>query len=193
MSTFEFILIIVAVVAGFAISEILAAWGRLIRARASLRDSALYCCSSLVLFFLILRYVWLLWGLRDAEWAFYAFVLRLVPMLVLALAAHVIALTQDRVSDVTRSYFIHARPLYILMAVYFVLLIVADMASFSEYLGGNVRAGGMSLRPQAAIRLFEAAVVLALAHTRNRTFHFLVLLGLLLNLLVAGFVNLPQL
>jgi hypothetical protein len=131
--------------------------------------------------------------LRDAEWAFYAFVLRLVPMLVLALAAHVIALTRDNVSDVQRSYFAQARPLYILMAVYFVLLIVADMASFSDYLSGNVREGGLSLRWSVPIRLLEATVFLALAHTRKRTFHWLVLLGFLLNLIAAGFVNLPQL
>ena len=57
MSAFEFVLILVSILTGFAISEILVGWGRLIRARVPMRHSALYCCGSLVLFALIVRYV----------------------------------------------------------------------------------------------------------------------------------------
>lgn len=193
MSAFEFVLILVAIVAAFAISEILAAWGGLIRARTSLRRAGLYCCSSLLLFLLIVRYVWLFWGLREAEWQFLAFFFRFLPMLVLALAAHVIALTPKNISDVTGSYFAQARPLYILLTVYFVLLVVADLVSLSDYLSGNARTGGLSVRYLSSARLIEAAVLLALAHVRRPLIHWAVLLVLLAALIPTSFVNIPRL
>jgi hypothetical protein len=68
LSPFEFILILIAIVAGFAISEILRAWGVLIRERVPFRSAALYCYATLFLLTIILRYTWLLWDLRSMEW-----------------------------------------------------------------------------------------------------------------------------
>ena len=49
LSAFEFILILISIVAGFAVSEILAGWGRLIRERVSLRATGLYLAASFLL------------------------------------------------------------------------------------------------------------------------------------------------
>jgi hypothetical protein len=93
----------------------------------------------------------------------------------LSLAAYVIALPRDNVSDVTQSYFAQARPFYILMALYFVLLIVADLATLSEYLSENTREGGLSRAQLVTSRLAEATIFLVLAHTRKQAFQLFVL------------------
>ena len=86
MSAFEFILILVSVVAGFAVSEILSGWGRVIRERTPISKIGVHLIASSWLLLMIVRYVWLLWDYREIDWRFVDFVLAFAPILVLALA-----------------------------------------------------------------------------------------------------------
>jgi len=117
LSEFEFVLVTIAIVAGFAISEILAGWSRPILARGDSGYSSLQFLASLFLLFLTLRYVWTLWGVRSSEWHFVHFVLVLTPMLLIALAAHVISMPSESPElDSTEVYFSRARPFFFLLA-----------------------------------------------------------------------------
>jgi len=62
LSDFEFVLVTIAIVAGFAISEILAGWSQPLLARSDAGYSSLRFLASLFLLFLTLRYIWALWG-----------------------------------------------------------------------------------------------------------------------------------
>ena len=117
MSEFEFVLVTIAIVAGFAISEILAGWSRPLLARSNAGYSSLRFFASLFLLFLTLRYIWTLWGVRSSEWHFVHFVLVLAPMLLIALAAHVISMPAEAPElDSTEIYFARARPFFLLLA-----------------------------------------------------------------------------
>ena len=116
MSEFEFVLVTLAIVAGFAISEILAGWSRPILGRDDAGYSSLRFLASLFLLFLTLRYIWNLWVFRSSEWQFVHFVLVLVPMLLIALAAHVISMpAQASEVDSTEVYLSRARPFFLLL------------------------------------------------------------------------------
>ena len=73
LSQFEFVLVVVAIVAGFSISAILAGWGRHLLAPPEMRPSGLQYLASLVLLFQTIRYVWVLWDFRAMDWLFLSF------------------------------------------------------------------------------------------------------------------------
>jgi len=119
VSSFEFVLVSLAIVVGFGISEILAGWGRQLRHRRAVRPYPLQVVASAFLLALSLRYLWTLWSLRTAEWTYRGFVLVALPALVLALAAHLI---RSDVEDPRRTpreqYFEIARPFFGLLSVF---------------------------------------------------------------------------
>ena len=193
MSAFEFILILVAIVAGFAISEILAAWGRLIRARVPVRHSALYCCASFFLLAVIVRFVWLLWALRASEWEFLSFVLTFSSILVLALAAYVIALPRMGDLDVLEHYFAQARPFYVLLAVFIVVWTVASVESSAGFLLQNQEETPVTLSGLLVGRAVAFASLLTLAATKSHAIHWILLAGFVAALIAISFVALPQL
>lgn len=131
MSEFEFVLVTIAIVAGFAISEILAGWSRPMLARGDAGYSSLRFFASLFLLFLTLRYIWTLWSVRSSEWQFVHFVLVLTPMLLMALAARVISMPAEAPElDSTEIYFARARP--------FFLLLVGVLISWTFYEWANL-------------------------------------------------------
>ena len=95
VSSFEFVLVALAIVIGFGISQILATWGELLRRR---RDSPVFFLQILASSYILglsLRYLWALWLLRSLDWNYGSFLLAAVPALVLALASHLIKLDPD--------------------------------------------------------------------------------------------------
>ena len=62
MSSFEFILVSIAIVVGLGISEILAGWGRQIRYHREVRPYPLQLVASTYVLALSLRYLWTLWA-----------------------------------------------------------------------------------------------------------------------------------
>jgi hypothetical protein len=184
LSAFEFILILIAIVAGFAISEILSAWGRLVRARVGPRQGALYFGASLVLLAYIVRYVWDLWVLRQAEWDFIAFLLTFAPMLVLALAAYVISVPRVPAPDVLGHYLSEARPFYLLLAAFLVLWTVSD--AIDSWRGITAAVGSVDrVLPVLLGRTLMVGIFLVLAHSHKQVIHR-VLVPLAIGLLIAG-------
>ena len=187
LSPFEFILMMIAIVAGFAISEILRAWGVLIRERVPFRSAALYCLASWYLLTLIVRYVWVLWDLRAIEWQFLSFVMAFAPMLVLALAAFTISIPRGLTPNVAKHYFAQARPFYILLAVFFMLWTVGALVTL-EY---QVEFSG-ALRG-SLFRTVIAALALVLAYAKKEALHWVLLTAFFATAIWASLVAVPQL
>jgi len=173
LSEFEFVLVTIAIVAGFAISEILAGWSRPMVARGNAGYSSLRFFASLFLLFLTLRYIWMLWGVRSSEWHFVHFVLVLAPMLLIALAAYVISMPEEAPElDSTEIYFARARP--------FFLLLVGVMISWTLYDWANLAVIQKAFAEEAnwtvlASRGVGVPAFLWLAFTKRRSHHWVVL------------------
>ena len=172
MSAFEFILILVSVVAGFGVSEILSGWGRLIRERASIMDSAAQILASTWLLLMIIRYTWVLWVLRELEWHFINYTLAFLPMLVLALAAYVINPARVRHFDPTTHYLNQAKPFCYLAAFFF---LVWTFGSLSVLILDNEFGNVQIIGPVSAL------VILGLSRSRKEVVHSVAFgLGILL-------------
>lgn len=187
LSPFEFILILIAIVAGFAISEILRAWGVLIRDRVRFRSAALYCYASLLLLVLILRYTWVLWDLRAMEWQFFSFVLAFAPMLVLGLAAFVISIARGPTPNIAEHYFVQARPLYILLVVFLSFWSLADLLTMEHGDGGD------GLPYAIPVRSALTVLALGLAFTKKEALHWMLLTVWFAFTIGASLVAVPQL
>ena len=90
MDSFEFVLIPVAIVLGFGISEILAGWGHQLRHRDELPFSHLQLVGSAYILMMALRYMWIQWDTRAEVWDYPAYLLTMAPAVLIALAAHAI-------------------------------------------------------------------------------------------------------
>ena len=177
-------------------SEILAGWGRLIRERVSPRATGLYLAASLMLLALIVRYVWVLWGLREMNWQFPGFVLAFSPILVIALAAYVTSPARTLHFDPETHYFDQARPLYYLEALFFILWALGDSGRLAYYeavgffdADRSVLAGSLA----ASARLVVVGMLVWLAHTRRRSVHWVVIVFLLVAIAFESFQVIPEL
>ena len=122
MSSFEFILVSIAIVVGFGISEILAGWGRQLRHRYAVRPYPLQIVASGFVLSLSLRYMWTLWILQGVRWTYLGYLLVFLPALILALSAHLIRVEVESVQRLPRDqYFGSQRPFFLLLAAFPVL------------------------------------------------------------------------
>lgn len=166
VSAFEFILILISVVAAFAVSEVLSGWGFIIRTRVSPVAMGVHLIASFWLLAMIVRYVWVLWGFREINWEFIGFVVALTPILVLALAAYVTNPERTAKFNPRTHYIDHARPFCYLVALYLVLWAIGD----AQLLASIVEAEPFVPR-LIAMKLIIAAVCVALAHVRKPMLH----------------------
>jgi len=191
LSQFEFILVAVTIVTGFAISEVLAGVGRSLRASDGSRYSGLFYLAVLLLLFLACRYIWTLWDYRSLQWAFSKFVLVLVPIFALALAAHVITVgaSGDPV-DLEEHYFLRARWFYVLLIIFSVSWALSDLANLSTL-------RSVITEDFLIVRFGSVPVGVAawawLAHTRRRSHHWVILTSNLAYLVYLSFLVLPVL
>jgi hypothetical protein len=173
MSEFEFVLILVSVVAGFAISEILSGWGLVIRERVSIYEIGVHIIASLWLLLMIIRCVWVLWLFREADWSFIEFCLALAPVLVLALAAYVTNPARDQSFTPATHYLKHARPFCYLGAVFLILWNFGTLRTL-------ILANGFT-SPGSVSAIIIAIGLVGLAHVRKPVIH-----GVAFTALVAG-------
>jgi hypothetical protein len=162
MSAFEFILVLVSVVAGFAVSEILSGWGRMIRERVPIAAVGVHLVASCYLLIMIIRSVWVLWVLREHDWLFIDFIFVFAPILVLALAAYVINPARIQRFDSETHYLSQARPLCYLITVYFCVSIVGAM----QMIGAEILPTVASVAGMVMFAMF-----LVLAHVRRPMIH----------------------
>ena len=163
MSAFEFILILVSVVAGFAVSEILSGWGRAIRQRAPIAEIAVHLIASFWLLLMIVRYVWVLWIFREIDWRFIDFVLAFAPILILALAAYVTNPARVEHFDPSTHYMSQARPACYLAALF---LLVWNFGTLRSAEGAE---GGADVGSVIATAIAMAFV--GIAHVRKPVIH----------------------
>ena len=192
MSQFEFILIIISIVAGFAISEMLASVSRSFSASGISTRTAVYYLAMLLLLFLTTRYVWLLWDFRSLQWAFWNFMLILSPVLTIAIAAHVLAVPRDCTSlDLEDYYFEKAGLFYILLAVQGLLWVLVDLANLSQIT--DVSTVKHFIPDRFGSGLAGAAGFIWLAYSKRLSHHWVLLTLPLFYLVYASFRSLPTL
>lgn len=162
MSAFEFVLILVSVVAGFAVSEILSGWGRLIRERVPIAEVGVHLLASFFLLLMTTRCVWILWIFRETEWRYLDFVLAFAPILVLALAAFVTNPVRAVRFEPAAHYMNHARPFCYLVALFFLAWNFGTLRTFLLEEGFVI--------PQL-IGLVSAAIFVGLAQARSQVIH----------------------
>ena len=175
MSAFEFILILVSVVAGFAISEILSGWGLVIRERVSIYEIGVHIIASLWLLLMIIRCVWVLWLFRETDWSFIDFGLAFAPILVLALAAFVTNPARDQSFEPATHYLKQARPFCYLGAIF---LLLWNFGTLRTLILEN---GPTSTASMTAIII--AIGLVGLAHVRKPVIH-----GVAFTVLIAGVI-----
>jgi hypothetical protein len=171
VSSFEFVLITIAIVLGFGISEILAGWGRALRHRQEVRPYPLQLAASAYVLYASIRYLWLLWDARDIEWLFLGYLLTFVPALCLALAAYVV---RGDPTSLRRSpkeqYFGAARPLFLLLAGWMVISVINVVLWLRAHPGGSPLTESVSPVVWAFRPAFVAAC-LFLAWSRSPRWH----------------------
>ena len=161
-----------AIIAGFAISEILAGWGRSLLRSGGVHYSGLQFLASLTLLFMTVRYIWTLWNFRSIEWLFGSFVLVLVPILTIALAAHVISIPSPHAADADRAYFDRARPFFLLLAAVTISWTLYDLANISVLRNSFPQEMNTTV---SVLRAAGTPAFLWLAYTRQRSHHWVVL------------------
>ena len=158
------------------------------------RATGLYLAASLMLLVLIVRYVWVLWVLREMNWQFLGFVLAFSPILVLALAAYVTSPARTLHFDPETHYFDQARPLYYLEALFFILWALGDSGRLAYYEASDFFGTDVSVFASAlALRLVVVGMLVWLAHTRRRSVHWVVIVFLLAAIAFASFRVIPEL
>jgi hypothetical protein len=164
MSRFEFNTVLVSIVLAFAISELLTAWGRLIRHRARVRSVGIFVLASSWVLAAMVGHWFGFWAYREAPFDQYIqTVLVLLPSLVIALVCYIWVpdIPSQGEFDTEQHYFESARWTLSLIALFLVLGATAD------WLVPNVEFG------VSAWQLLPwAGALLACAFSRSRPVHF---------------------
>ena len=169
MSRFEFNTVLVSIVLAFAVSEILTAWGRVIRHRDRVKSPTLFVLASSWVLLAIVVHWFGLWAYAEAEFdRLLDTVLVLLPALVIALVCFVWVpdIPTSGSLDLEEHYFEVGMWTFPLISLFLLLGGVADMAvpkvSFAVpfwFLAG------------------WALILLTLAFSRRRAIHVAVLSG----------------
>jgi hypothetical protein len=172
MSAFEFVLVALAIILGFGISEILAGWGGQLRVRHRLKPYPLQLASSAFILWLSLQYLWGLWVAQGIEWTFPVYLLVSAPALALALAAHVTRVdTAPDAPSVREQYFQNSRPVYTLIAAFPVFILAMSLIpSFREGVPDPPNLLLITL-----IRLGVFSLMVSLAWSRSERYHWVAL------------------
>ena len=131
MSRFEFNTVLVSIVLAFAISEILTAWGRLIRNRDRVRSPALFVLGSSWVLLAIVVHWFGLWAYQQAPFdRILETVLVLLPALVIALVCFVWVpdIPTSGPLDLERHYFESGRWSFPLIGLFLFLGALADVS-----------------------------------------------------------------
>lgn len=168
MNVFEFLLVIVSIVLGLAITELLAGLARILR--GELVPGKLHALWVFVIFQLQVQLAWGLWGLRlRAEWRYPEFLLLLFAPVLLYLTAALIYPSGTSVETLDQHLMRRRRPMFGLLACYVVVAALFSWLLFGEDL----------TLASALIRLPAIAILLTLAVTARRSVHFVLGLAIL--------------
>lgn len=179
MSEFEYLSVLVSIVVAFALSEIFAGWGRMIRGRDHVKVYWVHIVATLLVAALIIQFWWSAWQYRELAINFYHYAALLLSPLTCVLLAFVLTpqISVGAKLDCRDYYYSNTRWMYPLAALVIFELGIADY----------VIVGGALVTPKNVIRLIAIGVILLLGFNRNELFHRVMLgtLGLLLILFVS--------
>lgn len=161
MELFSFLLIVVSIVLGLAVTELLGGVVRILR--GELRPGRLHTLWMLIVFQLQLQLSWGLWGFRTrAEWRYPEFVLLLLAPMTLYMTAAVLFPSGSSDDTLDEHLLRRRRPFFLLNAGYVLLTGLASW--FLAHQGW--------LPGQTAMRLAIAAVFVTLSVTKSRPIHW---------------------
>ena len=164
MSQFEFVLVIIAIVLAFAVSDILSSWGEQIRLRRSVVHYPLHTAWTFLLLFIMIQVWWSLWPYSDQlSWSFPGYLALVLPFLTLALMAYLLTpKLEDPGGDVRQHYWENSSWIFSLGAAY-----LAGWALFSHVVVGNPLN-----EPGSVPRIVGIALMVLLALSRNERVHY---------------------
>ena len=119
MSQFEYLAGLISIVIAFGLSQLLMAWGRLLRERARVRGYWVFTAwSGMIVFFMILFW-WELWQYRFIEsWSLLSLVWTIANAMFIVLSAHVLVPSFDRPEGVDlRAHYYETAPLFFTITV----------------------------------------------------------------------------
>jgi hypothetical protein len=125
MSTFEFVLILFAIIIGFGISEILQGWGDQLRSGRTF--SALQVVASAYVLLMSLRSLWMLWSARDVAWDYGEYLLAALQPLLFALAARIVRYDPTSERSALEQYLARRRSLFGVLAIFPVVLVTRSL------------------------------------------------------------------
>jgi hypothetical protein len=179
MTRFEYLSVLVSIVIALGMSEVVAAWGRLLRRRREVRLCGIHAAWSLFALILMAQMWWGFWSYRIVEdWTFLGLLMVIADALLMVLAALVIT-PSDRVEpglDLHEFFFASRRLFFGLGTLLLVQLAASDAIVASQ----------PWLHPENGVRLAGIGLVAIAARSDNVKLHrAIVAIGFVL---LAGFI-----
>ncbi|MCR9093988.1 MAG: hypothetical protein NXI30_07215 [bacterium] len=169
MDHFEYITMVVSFVTAFAVSQVLAGWGRQFALRESQPPYALHTVSSILFLITLVQSIWGSWIYRDVPWTFGTFLVYFASTLPLAGAAvliHPPATWADSTS-LRAHYFSSGRAAYLLIAIWIAMAGLLEWL-LTDHLGRYGENTGQLL----AVRILTASVLTIQSASRNPKVHW---------------------
>ena len=164
MTQFEYLSVLVSILIALGISNSVASWGHLLRARGRVRFYWLHGFWTLFIVVLLIQFWWGFWNFRLVEdWSVFKLLIMAAQVLALALAAFILAPENPGPEglDLKAYYYEHGRLFFIFAAVALVMTTITDFA-----IGGQP-----FLHPENLFRLPGVALASLAAWSKNEKLH----------------------
>ena len=160
MSVFEFLLILVSIIAGLGIAELLGGVVRILREQT--RPGTLHSVWILVVFLQLIQHLWAKWNLESkSDWTFSEFILFLLPSIVLFLVAALLFPAPEQQEDLDAYLLRRRRPIFGMLAALMFIFSVEAWVLFDDAPGGS----------QDIVRLIQFINLSVLMLTERRWVH----------------------
>ena len=174
MSGFEFVLVLYAVIAGLAISELVTGFADQISARHRMAFYPLQILLSIFLLYASVVFLWTLWMFRAMDWSFQLYLLIMLYPLIIALCSRLVRIDYSAgAMPVKDQYFSNAAPTYIALALIPTIVVVLSFTSLREIVEDPP-----DLAYVTPFRVLAILGFLFLAWSKNETAHKIGLLAL---------------
>jgi len=167
LTQFEFVQVTVAIILGLGISDILRSLGEQFRNRSEIEVAWLQIEASCLLLLVILIYLWNFWLASEVTWTLPLFITQIASAIALALSAQFIKADLSSAKTLEAQYFVNCTATYLVWAGGPLFGVFFSMAI------GNTSAAD-------AWRVGAAFLLTSLGLIKNRTYHKVVLIVLLL-------------
>jgi hypothetical protein len=173
LSQFEFVQVTIAIILGLGLTDILRNLGEQFRHRSEVEIAWLQIGASCLLLIVILVYLWGFWIALDVIWTLPLFLMQVASAIALALSAQFLKVDLSSGKSPQAQYFDNGTATFVLWAM------APLFAWLFSFVTGNAGVGDIG-------RFGAAALLISLGLIKNRTYHWVVLIGLLLLAAVFG-------